>query len=288
VTANADDEARHEPGTARWWSDAWHLDAATHDGVGLTVRLDCYPNLGRAWYWTYLLLPDLRGPVVVRDDDVPLPRQGLEVRADGLWAELWCETPLEHWTYGLEAFAVRLDHPGDALRGELGERVPIGLDLEWEVEGPLHTHREDWPVRGYVEPGLVHGEVMLGRERFELDARGEYHRSWGVRDWRAAGSWSVACAGEDLALHVEGLTAGVVDGFVWRGGATADLVGSAHHEAHAGAARVVLDDTVVVDVEVLASAPVPIDRSAVVDRALCRYHVGEAIGNGWSSTLESV
>ena len=39
------------------------------------------------------------------------PRQGLEVRADGLWGELMCETPLEHWSYGLEAFGVALDDP---------------------------------------------------------------------------------------------------------------------------------------------------------------------------------
>ena len=56
--------------------------------------------------------PTLAGPVVVRDHEVPLPRQGLEVRAEGLWCELWCETPLEHWTYGLEAFAVQLDDTG--------------------------------------------------------------------------------------------------------------------------------------------------------------------------------
>ena len=146
----AADERAHAPGGAPWWWETWHLDVATDDGVGLAVRLACAPALGVAWWWTHLLLPDLAGPVVVRDHEVGLPRQGLEVRADGLWGELFCETPFEHWTYGLEAFGVRLDDPADSLRGEIGERMPVGLDIEWEVDADAaapHEHRRDWPRR---------------------------------------------------------------------------------------------------------------------------------------------
>ena len=155
---NADDaradERAHEPGASSWWWETWHLDAATDDGIGLSVRLACAPALGVAWWWTHLVLPDLPGPVVVRDHEVGLPRQGLEVRADGLWGELTCETPFEHWTYGLEAFGVRLDEPADALRGEIGERMPVGLDIEWEVEagaGAPHERPTGWPVEGYAQ-----------------------------------------------------------------------------------------------------------------------------------------
>ena len=116
------------------------------------LRLECYPNQKTAWFWTYLVLPTLTGPVVVRDHEVPLPRQGLEVRAEGLWCELWCETPLEHWTYGLEAFAVNLEAPEDALTGEIGERIPIGLDLEWEIDGPIHAHRARGPSPATSRP----------------------------------------------------------------------------------------------------------------------------------------
>jgi len=59
----------------------------------------------------------------------------LVVRGDGLWAELVEETSGEHWTAGLEAFGVRLDDPLDAERGERGERLPLGFDLEWETGG---------------------------------------------------------------------------------------------------------------------------------------------------------
>ncbi len=124
------------------------------------MRLELREPENIAWYWTYLVgVPGVDGIIVVRDHDVPLPRQGLEIHADGLWAELWCETPGEHWTFGLEAFGVRIDTAEEALRpgGEIGERVPVGLDLEWEA------------------PDIVHGDVLLGRERWTIDGRGWFY-----------------------------------------------------------------------------------------------------------------
>ena len=182
VALKPDDERAHEPRTADGWWETWHLDAATADGTGLSVRLACAPALGVAWWWTYLVMSELPGPVVVRDHEVGLPRQGLEIRADGLWGELTCETPFEHWTYGVEAFGVRLDDPRDALRGEIGERLPVGLDIEWEVEpgaGTLHELAAGWPVDGYSQPGAVRGEVLLGRSRVELEATGLRSHWWG-------------------------------------------------------------------------------------------------------------
>jgi hypothetical protein len=285
VTPTAADEAARAPGASPWWSDTWQLDAAAADGTGLTVRLECYPNRGQAWFWTYLVLPDLDGPIVVRDHEVTLPRQGLEIRAEGLWAELWCETPLEHWTYGLEAFAVRLDDPADALTGEIGERLPIGLDLEWETDGSLHAHADTWTRPGYVAPGTVHGEVLLGRERFELDATGEHHRTWGDRAWDAIGAWSIACGAPDVSLHVEGTADGRTDGFARLGGRPV-AVGDARREAHAGAARVVLDASIEVDIEVRNGAPVPIETLSVADRAVCRFQVDDHVAYGWSCALQ--
>ena len=116
-----------------------------------------------AWYWTYLVgVPDVDGVLVVRDHEVLPPDQGLEIRADGLWAELTCETPREHWTFGLEAFGVRLDRADDALRpgGEIGERIAVGLDIEWEVGA------------GGPPAGIVHGDVLVGRARHEIDGPG--------------------------------------------------------------------------------------------------------------------
>jgi hypothetical protein len=95
--------------------------------------------------------------VLVHDDDVPLPKGALlEIRADGLWAELVCETPDEHWGFGLEAFGLRYDDPAEALVSDRAERVPVGLDLEWET------------------PDRVIGELLVGRERIPVDARGTF------------------------------------------------------------------------------------------------------------------
>ncbi len=140
--------------------EQWAVDfvSRTRD-VGGFVRL---ARVGeRCWYWCYLTGAPL-GLVAVRDHEVVPPRRAgvLEIRADSLWAELVCETRGEHWSIGLEAFGVRLEEPIDAWTTEIGERVAVGLDLEWEV--------------GEVEPfGVVHGVVLLERDRVELEG-------WGV------------------------------------------------------------------------------------------------------------
>jgi hypothetical protein len=136
--------------------------ASPNDIAGL-VRLELHET--RAWYWTYLVgVPGVDGVLVVRDHDVPLPRQGLEIRSEGLWAALTCETPREHWTFGLESFGVRLDAPDDARYGteEIGERLAVGLDLEWEVA-----------AAGPPE-GIVHGDVLVGRAAHSVDCTGRF------------------------------------------------------------------------------------------------------------------
>jgi hypothetical protein len=86
--------------------------------------------------------------LVVRDDDAPPPAAGtLDVRSHGLWVSLTCETPGEHWTVGLEAFALGVDDPVE----ERGDLVALGLDIEWEA------------------PGRVHGELLVGDQRAMLD-----------------------------------------------------------------------------------------------------------------------
>jgi hypothetical protein len=177
----ASDERAHAPDADNWW-EAWQLDLATEDGVGVAVRLACAPKRGVAWWWTHVLLPDRPRPIVVRDHEVPLPRVGLEVRADGLWGELVCETPFEHWTFGLEAFGVALDNPSESLVGEIGERMPIGFDLEWEVDETVGDIRDepDDAMQGYAQFGVVHGELLFGRSRVEIAATGRRVHSWGV------------------------------------------------------------------------------------------------------------
>lgn len=93
------------------------------------------------------------GFVVVRAEDIPPSRTGrLEFRGDGIWAEFVPETPGEHWTFGLEAFGLRVDDPTE----EIGDRLAVGYDLEWET------------------PDLVTGHLLVGRTRIEVVGRGSF------------------------------------------------------------------------------------------------------------------
>jgi hypothetical protein len=151
---------------------AYACDFARSDGFAGFIRLELREDEGVAWYWTYLVgVPGVAGILAVRDHEVPLPRQRLEIRTEGLWAELVCETPGEHWTFGLEAFGLRLDAPEDALRpgGEIGDRVAVGLDLEWEV-GP-----------DGAPGGTVHGDVLVDRAQWTIEAAGWFSQEPNLR-----------------------------------------------------------------------------------------------------------
>jgi hypothetical protein len=190
VTLEPRDERRHQPGPEPAWSEWWALDYARDDGFGGFVRCALFPNAKRAWFWAYVVVPGFAGPIVVRDHEVTLPRGDvLELRAEGLWTEATCETPFEHWSYGLEAFAVLLDDPDDAYRGEIGERLPLGFDLEWEVDAPRVAQRDR-----YHQDGIVHGEVLYGRERVAFAGRGRRAHGWGTEPWRDATEQPVAGA----------------------------------------------------------------------------------------------
>lgn len=163
---------------------AW-FDFATVDGsFGGSLRLLRDMEAQRAVYWA-CVVGDGRPLVTVRDDDVPLPRgTTLEVRTSGLWSAIHTETPGEHWSVGLEAFALSLDDPTDAWGDERGDLVPLGFDLEWEASAPgTITH-----------PCVVTGEVLVGTESISVDAfgwRGEEHGAPGWPVWsRRTGHWS--------------------------------------------------------------------------------------------------
>lgn len=128
-----------------------YLDFAADDAsFGGYVRLD------RQSFWAGVVGMGGHPLVALRDDALPRYR-GLDVRTDGLWVSLTCETPGEHWSVGMEAFAVGYDDPDDALGHERGDIVALGFDLEWEREGDL------W---------RVHGLVLVDEARVEIDATG--------------------------------------------------------------------------------------------------------------------
>jgi hypothetical protein len=197
------DERRHASNDEELWGESWYFDFAARDGsVGGYVRLGLYPNKRVAWWWATCVRPG-EPTVLVRDHEAPLPSAAaLEVRSEGLWAEITCETPLEHWSIGMEAFGVALDDPADAYRGERGTRVPFGIDLEWEAFGPIYEYPE--PMTRYEQACMVHGEVLVGDERLPIDAVGERDHSWGVRDWWAM-DWVWSALHLDDGTHIHGV-----------------------------------------------------------------------------------
>lgn len=136
-------------------SREWSLRFADDHGISGTFALSLHDD-APAVFSARLTLPDV-GVVVVHDDDVPPPRgTQLVVRAEGLWAELVCETPDEHWSFGLEAFGVRFDDEHEAATSDRGERIAVGFDLEWET------------------PDHVYGEILLGRRQIDFDGTGTF------------------------------------------------------------------------------------------------------------------
>ena len=241
-------ERRH-PGEPEWWSfDFWAPDASLGGFVGLVF--DGAPRV--AWYWAGLVGAG-RPYVLVRDLEVSVPRlpASRQVRSDGLWADVNCETPFEHWSLGLEAFGVAMEDSDEALGGERGDRTGLGLDLEWEAAGGI--------IGGpgaYEQLCAVHGDILVGAgrsvEAIGLDGHGWRRHGWGGVDWLATRrSW---------------------------------LGGRLHDATPYRAAAVGLTE-----VETLHRAPLVLEaggRRAVLERRLCRFTAPDGRpGIGWGEWL---
>lgn len=162
------------------------------------MALSFLPSAGAAWYWAGLVGAG-RPYLLVRDLELDLPRRpaAREVRGPGLWADINCETPHEHWSLGLEAFGVALDDPEEALGAERGHRTGLGLDLEWEATGAVLARAPGPPTLGggdYEQFCEVHGEVLVGGgydvETIAIAAHGWRRHAWGAVDWSAT-PWSL-------------------------------------------------------------------------------------------------
>jgi len=192
-------ERRQAAGADPWWAETWHFDLATPDAaLGAFVRLVLLPNRRTCWYWAWVV-GDGRRPVMVADLAVPLPSgRSLELRTEGLWADHTVEVPFDHVTLGCEAFALRLDDPRDALAPDpLGERVPFGLDLEWDTAGPVQALPGTGGA-GYTIACTAHGEILLADERLAIDdAPATRHHTWGLPTRPLDGSPATTFTGVD-------------------------------------------------------------------------------------------
>lgn len=179
-------ERRHPGRPELWGFDFFTADASLGGFVGLTFL----PDRRRCWYWA-ALVGDGRPYLLVRDLEVTPPRlpTSREIRSEALWADMNCETSFEHWSLGLEAFGVAMDDPDEALGAERGERVGLGLDLEWESVGDIVGTEGS-----YDQPGVVHGEILVGGagvERIAFEGHGWRRHAWRQHDERSA-DWTTA------------------------------------------------------------------------------------------------
>lgn len=188
-------ESRQEDDGSPGWRESFHFDFWDDElRIGGFARITLLPAERTVWYWSAVVQPgeDL---IAVVDSELDFPKlaASLESRGQGLWVDHICETPLEHWSVGSEAFALRVDAPGDMLGDALGALVPIGFDLEWEAAEPARMTPEPdagGPFRYHQRCG-VHGELLVGDRVLDITGRGSRNHRWGSEP---SGGNSVAVA----------------------------------------------------------------------------------------------
>lgn len=183
-----DEERLHPSNGDPAWVEVWdNWFVLPDEGKGGYVTLTIRPTDGVCWYWA-ALIGFGRPLVTVLVDDLPLPRDGsMELRGSGIWTETSVMDPFVHLTTDLEAFGVAVDPPTDVWSGAWGDRVAVGLELDWDTRG------EPGPppmlgVDGYRLVGKTHGEVLLDDERWQIEGIGVRDHWWGTPDstlsWR--------------------------------------------------------------------------------------------------------
>ncbi len=153
-------------------------------------------------------------PTVVVAEDLPIGDRW-EYRSSGLWAEQVHEAPTDtdaHWSYGLEAFAIRLDDPAELLGRGYGDRCALGWELDVFV--PLDSGASHTGDTGCAKSGR--GEGLLLYENLELDINGPATRStWTLDSEHDMGSGLLrtevgGLAKNETGRRPEGLPASVI------------------------------------------------------------------------------
>jgi len=126
-------------------------------------------------------------PIVLSEPALEFPERLWEVRGSGLWADHVCESPNEHWSYGLEAFAIAIDDRAELLGRGFGDRVPLGWELEFESTGAVNPSNPANPAspndttydNSYTQRGRVHGIVLTETGEVPFDGAGTRSHQWG-------------------------------------------------------------------------------------------------------------
>ncbi len=175
-------EARHEPTEALEWEESHRLDILIAEtdvspASSVSFQIGRHPNRDggvASFLAAYMRKGEL--PIVISDLAVPLPADRWEIRTSGLWADHICETPMEHWSYGLEAFALAIDRADELLLSGVGDRVPLGWELEFE------STKEAAPLgaEAYLQTGTAHGLLLTADGELEIEGEAVRSHWWGT------------------------------------------------------------------------------------------------------------
>lgn len=156
------------------WRDTIELLAVSDDGQSaVATRFSVVPERRCSTLQICVWLGQ-GNPIVLSEPALEFPERLWEVRGSGLWAEHVCETPNDHWSYGLEAFAIQIDNPTELLQRGFGDRVPLGWELEFEKTGAI-----DWNGdTSYAQPGRVHGILLTDAGELPFDGVGSRTHQW--------------------------------------------------------------------------------------------------------------
>ena len=165
-------DTRHGGTVEEWVFAAWTPDAT----VGAISGHRIVGTM--AWYWAALARTGQ--PLLhITDFEVPVRADPFIVKGEAMWAEHFCDAPMEQWSIGNETYASALDDADDALGRAYGIPTPIAFDLEWYASAEPSAIEN-----GYEQTGVVHGAIeVLGEPTIELSEvpAQRWHR------WVAAG-----------------------------------------------------------------------------------------------------
>jgi len=159
------DEQRHEADDDALWNESYYCDFVQADGsLGGWLRLGLYPNLGVAWWTTWIVRPGHPGVCSV-DYHMPIPPGTSLATASAESAdhpavvEIDIRRPLEEFRLAAPQMAAQqFARPEDAYTDTGWDPIDASLDLTWTTDGvPYHY---DVTTR-YEIPCLVKGTVTL-------------------------------------------------------------------------------------------------------------------------------
>jgi len=142
-------------------------------GSGLAVALQFEQRTGYAGFQTVVFglestATGEQRPVVISAVDIKFG-QGWELRTSGLWADQNRERSFDHWSYGLEAFALAIDEPEELVRTGHGHRVPLGWELDFVADGPPDPTAGE--TGSFTQTGTMEGLILTASTEQPLEGR---------------------------------------------------------------------------------------------------------------------